>query len=466
MKTKILLLSTFLLLFGFTAKTQSLLIDDFEPTRELYWTPIGESVELNIVDNPLVAGINSSSKVLKISYKFSAANQYAGAILKNIDGLNVGNPNPAEDGNMRYAHVKFYKEISGGSAIKIQKENNDPADKAREIMTEIPIGQWVEIVFDFKVDPASNVDIENYKEVFIMANITGGLTEGQDVVVYIDDIKFNNDPNVSNGIPEPTDDIAVIDNFENGMVNFSSNNGEMGGMELSVVDNPNKSGVNVSNKVLSMKRIAGAANVRYAGMWAVLNEAFAPRCDMDKYSYAHYKLLQDVSGASANFKVESSKSGEPDIEVGPADDYVIKVGEWQDVVFDLTSAAGLYGTIVIMPDYLQEGDPLDPRPNHTLYVDDIMFTREKNATGINDVLAIVNSIHVTTQGNTAFIAFKLENTAPVAVTVYNVSGQMVNTQSLNGVSGTNQVAATIAESGVYFVQVKVGSKSLVSKFVK
>ena len=46
----------------------------------------------------------------------------------------------------------------------------------------------------------------------------------------------------------------LIDDFENGKLNFSSNGGEMGNFQYEVVTNPSKSGINTSEYVSLIHR--------------------------------------------------------------------------------------------------------------------------------------------------------------------------------------------------------------------
>lgn len=422
-------------------------VSDFENDEALYWNPIGGKDMIEIVDNPLKDDVNASNKVLKLT--LPKGETYAGAII-TVDNLPVGDA----AGHYRYGRVKFYKPQTGTSILKMQQGPNGD----REVSQTVEGGTWVDVAFAFNF--AANNDagaIGAYKEVYIIGNTTD--YEGDEFVMYIDDVMFTNPPlTINDGLPATTDELAVLDNFENGKVNFTQELKSMEGASFGVVDNPKKDKVNGSKKVLEIVRPQDAA--AWAGFYAQLNENAAPKCDMDKYRYARFKVLQDVAGASARFKVEFP--GGDNVEKEPLTSPE-KVNEWEEIIFDMDEAAGLYPQVVVMPDFA------DNRPVHTVYIDDIMFSKELDVetpgTSV-ELLSVANSLRTVIDGNRIDVLFFAKTDAAMTLSIYDATGRTITVQQVNAEAGENRVSLNIERSGIFLVKVSRGNKSVISKFCK
>lgn len=423
-------------------------ISDFEgEDGKLYWNPIGAGVKLEIVDNPLKDDINGSSKVLKMT--LPKAERFAGAII-TVENLLVGDT----EGHYRYGQVKFYKPEEGTSILKLQK---GPNNVSREVSKTISAGAWVNASFDFNFTGNNDADaVGAYGEVFIIGNTT--LYEAEEFVMYIDDVVFSNElPAIDDGLPASTDKLAVLDNFENGRVNFADVLNAMEGASFHVVDNPVIDAVNGSGKVLEVVRPEGKP--AWVGFYAKLNANAIPKCDMDKYRYARFKLLQDMAGASASFKVEIPNGG-ASVEKAPIDS-PSKVGEWEELIFDMEGAEGLYPQVVIMPDYAES------RLEHSVYIDDIMFSSELDISGTSvELLTVANTIRTIVDGNRVHVLFQAADDAVMSLSMFDTTGRMITTRQVNAATGENRVSLSVEGSGVFFVKVSTDNKGVVSRFYK
>lgn len=263
---------------------------------------------------------------------------------------------------------------------------------------------------------------------------------------------------INDGLPATTDELAVLDNFENGKVNFTQELKSMEGASFGVVDNPKKDKVNGSKKVLEIVRPQDAA--AWAGFYALLNENAAPKCDMDKYRYARFKVLQDVAGASARFKVEFP--GGDNVEKEPLTSPE-KVNEWEEIIFDMDEATGLYPQVVVMPDFA------DNRPVHTVYIDDIMFSKELDVETPGssvELLSVANSLRTVIDGNRIDVLFFAKTDAAMTLSIYDATGRTITVQQVNAEAGENRVSLNIERSGIFLVKVSRGNKSVISKFCK
>ena len=418
-------------------------VSDFENDEALYWNPIGEGVKLEVVDNPLADEVNASAKVLKMT--LPKGESYPGAII-TVDDLPVGDA----EGHYRCGRVKIYRPQDGVSILKLQK---GPDGAIREVSQTIRGGAWVDASFEFNFTAMGDeAAVGTYGEVFVIGK-TEELVD-EEVVMYIDDVRFTNEvPAVDDGLPPSTDELAVLDNFENGLVNFTGALQPMEGASLQVVDNPKPDAVNGSRKVLEVKRPEGKP--AWVGFWGQLNATAAPKCDMDKYRYARFKVLQDVACDSASFKVEVQ--GDKFLEKKSP---ITKVNEWEEIIFDMEAAEGTYPVVAIMPDYAEN------QPAHSVYVDDIMFSKELNAdipgTGI-DLLQTAGTVRTLATGTGVEVLFRTEVSASIGLNVYDTNGRLLATHTMQATPGDNRAVLDLQAEGILLLKLTMGTQSLVSK---
>lgn len=152
----------------------------------------------------------------------------------------------------------------------------------------------------------------------------------------------------------------VLDDFENGQVNFTTevHVNPSAHFDIAVVDNPVKAGINTSNKVWEWKRYdAGAENKVWAGFWAMLTNEIP-----DGYHRIEIKYLRKNITSQIKIKCEGAVNKEI-ASLTPA----VKTNEWETMVFDIY-ANGIKNIKVfgIFPDFYE---PIDV--NAMVYVDDI-----------------------------------------------------------------------------------------------
>ena len=155
-------------------------------------------------------------------------------------------------------------------------------------------------------------------------------------------------------------DNIVLDNFENGLVNFTTeiHGNPPASMNYTVVDNPVKTGINTSNKVWKWTRNDIAPdNVNWAGFWAVLTNAVPTG-----YHRVEVKYLRTNATSQLRMKCEGAINKEFD-PVKPAS----KTNEWETIVFDIY-ANGIknINVLSLFPDNYT---PVDL--NSIVYIDDI-----------------------------------------------------------------------------------------------
>jgi hypothetical protein len=157
------------------------------------------------------------------------------------------------------------------------------------------------------------------------------------------------------GLPD-----ILLDDFESGVVSFteSVNVNPPAHMDVAVVDNPVKAGINTSDKVWEWKRYdAESANVIWAGFWAILKNEIP-----NGYHRIEVKFLRKNATSQLKIKLEGAVTKEIS-SVTPA----TKTNEWETLVFDLTANEikniRVFG---MFPDFYE---PIDPTA--ITYIDDI-----------------------------------------------------------------------------------------------
>lgn len=144
--------------------------------------PGQSTADFQVVNNPLVAGINTSSKVVKFTRRTT------GADTEPWGGFwcNTINPNPDVTVN-KYIHVKILKDRNSQQKFKLE---NGAAGNLEifGMNAYTDVGQWQDIVFDFSAKTGT------YNTVAFMPDWLDPLAEGADQIIYFDDIVINSNP--------------------------------------------------------------------------------------------------------------------------------------------------------------------------------------------------------------------------------------------------------------------------------
>ncbi len=172
----------------------------------------------------------------------------------------------------------------------------------------------------------------------------------------------------------------VIENFESITMNLFS--GGTNGA-ISVVPNPDPTGINTSMYVAEMVR--GFDGDPWAGWYATLPTPI----DITANPYVHIKVWKPRISPVA-FKVEGGAGDSGD--VFPMNDQTT-TGAWEELVFDMSTspATGEYVKIVLIPDF---ENPLTLTEDITLYYDD-MYVNNDPTVGSEPVQMMENFEHIT-----------------------------------------------------------------------
>lgn len=174
--------------------------------------PGQSSADFVVVDNPLVAGINTSTKVVKFTRRTTGSDTepWGGFWCNAID------PDPDVTEN-KYVHVKILKNRTSQQKFKLETGTAGNLE-IYSTNSYTDVGQWQDLVFDFSSKTGT------YATVALMPDWQDPLVEGADQIIYFDDIVINNNPNPIvlsteddflkgqiNVYPNPSNGILTID---------------------------------------------------------------------------------------------------------------------------------------------------------------------------------------------------------------------------------------------------------------
>lgn len=160
-------------------------------------------------------------------------------------------------------------------------------------------------------------------------------------------------------ISQTSEDRVIMENYESLKMNpmEKGTNGK-----LTVVPNPDPSGINKSGYVVEFVRPFDGKP--WSGFYATLSTAV----DFTVNKYVHAKVWKSRI-SPVKFKIEG-----PDIEIKSMNTQKI-VNGWEDMVFDFSAATGNYTKITFQPD---AEDPLTLTSDITIYFDDFILNNNPN----------------------------------------------------------------------------------------
>jgi len=266
-----------------------------------------------------------------------------------------------------------------------------------------------------------------------------------DVDIYFDDIKINNNPN-------PITEFNGTIDFENGTTGpltlHIMGSGDYDNVEFHqvtetcmVVDNPDATGINTSSKVMKFIR-RGTTNggQPWGGFWANID----PKVDVTTNKYVHVKVLK-TRISPVKFKLEGTPTLETaSINIQP------DVNKWVDMVFDFTTLTGEYAILAFMPD---AEDPLAITDDMNIYFDDIIFNNDPTpiTTGVPEPKQMLQySIYPNPASGEVFVNVNSEISS---ISILNLIGQEVKTVQ-NVKMGVNNLNISNLKQGIYIIRIK------------
>ncbi len=327
-----------IMMIGFMGVSMAQTIENFESLK-MNLFDAGNTGTISVVPNPDPTGVNTSAYVAKMVISITGRKESAGwyATLST----------PVDMTANKYIHLKVWKPRLSPTGFKFEKTGGNSEDTFP--MTDVTeTGKWVELVYDFSTKPLVTGD---YVKIVLLPDFEKPYLGTTDVTLYFDDMFVNNDPAVGSAPAK------VMENFEIIPLTVMLNDPLTDQSSVTVVPNPDPTGVNLSGSVLKFVRSNNGL------IWSGF---FSPTpIDLTTNKYVHVKVWKNRI-STVKFKIEGGSGGLLEIEsMNPQ----TKMKAWEDMVFDFSARTGIQTTIVLMPDFT---DPILITANDTMYIDDII----------------------------------------------------------------------------------------------
>ena len=290
----------------FTAASAQLALPvDFESNSLTYaFTDFGGGNATRI-DNPQKNGINTSNKVVQM---VKGAGETWGGSWFALGG-------PIDFTTQKIMRMKVFSPRSGVKVL-LKVENATDPNKFEEVeITNTQANQWEDLTFDF----SGKINITNYqfsKIVVIFERGTAGNGSANFTFLF-DDIRQEASTN-----PDPVFPSLPVD-YESDAITYSFE-GFGGGATASRIDNPQKNGINTSNKV---GRVIKNGGEPWSGHWFMM----AANMDFSTNKVFKMKVFAPAVGTKVLFKVENATDG---AVAAQREVVTTKANEWEELSFD------------------------------------------------------------------------------------------------------------------------------------
>ncbi|WP_310556560.1 T9SS type A sorting domain-containing protein [Flavobacterium sp.] len=225
---------------------------------------------------------------------------------------------------------------------------------------------------------------------------------------------------------------------------FGNGNGESAA-DVTIVNNPNATGVNTSAKVARYVRRTDASATPFAAAFSGITD---PDPSFTVNKYVHVKVLK-TKLSPVKFKIEGGPGG--DFEVASTLPYAT-AGVWQDMVFHFPTATGVYPTVIFFPDF---EDPLTLNTgNIIIHFDEIYVsnspTPDNSSLAVNSNFLKSKVSIYPTQVTTVLNIVTEENLA--SISIFNIQGAKIY-ESKNLKLGSNQINTLALSNGLYIINI-------------
>ena len=405
------------------------IVDDYECQRNYTQIFYGAS-DLKVVNNPHLTPENGSLKVGEYKDPAGAGTEFAG----------IGIEFPAAPDLSVYNHLSMQVwSPTANVPFLFKLEGSGPAVEVFDTLTEA--NKW----YKFDVDFSKAIGTTNTKLV-IFTNVlsaTGGGT------YFFDNIRWARAG--YNGCIVDHQAVPTSLSFKY----FANGHLENEGYQFEIVDNPNASGINTSNKV--GKFVKAKDGAPFAGMYT--SPDLESPIDWKGVKTVRAKVHMDHVGNFA-VKVEGSATGAPAFEIPVAN---TKVNQWEELTFNFAAVPdnGEYKRLTLFFDLGIDATGTDV----TSYFDDIVIGA--GACGTSGTFSpSVASLRVSP--NPVSDLLRVENMDGLdRVEIFNIFGQRVASANTQGDNFTELNTAQFP-AGVYTLTGFDRSGHLVgnAKFVK
>jgi hypothetical protein len=328
----------------------------FEPPAVNVFTDFGGAISEAVADPT-----NASNTVVR-TIKPGGAEGWAGTT------LGAGNGAPSFTGGLPFSAtstrmtVRVWSPIANARVLlKVETAGNPDVFVETDAFTTVAAG-WQTLTFDF-ANPRPNDKPLNfgatYNVVSIFFNFLADGGAAGDLTFYWDDVAFADGSTLGEPGP-PASKVAFPVTFEDDLDWDAIFTGFDGG-SATVIDNPDKSGINTSNRVARFIKGAGAV---WAGAFFDINTTL----NLNMVAGATAHVWSPRANATVTLKLEVSTNGDQFFELTRP---IGAANTWTEVTFDLSTANKTfnYDRITVIFDLGTAGDG---SANYTFYLDNIL----------------------------------------------------------------------------------------------
>jgi len=313
----------------------------------------GGAEQSTIVTDPTL----STNKVAKV-IKTAAAELWAGTTVTAPAELGFASRIPFTVSNTKM-NVRVWSPVAGIPVRLKVEEHGDPTHSVETEATVTTASGWQTLEFNFLNQATGTAAINlsyNYDKLSIFFNFgTTGAATGERIY-YFDDVKFGE----AGTVVTPTLPVLPLD-FESSTINYTFT--DFNGGAVTVLNNPQSSGLNTSSKVAKMVKSVGEV---YGGSYITL----AGPIDFSTNKIFKMKVFAPRVGTKVLLKVENETDAAISFE---REVLTTQANAWEDMTFNFTAinATNQYSKVVLIFDLGTMGDGT---PNFTYLFDDVRLT--------------------------------------------------------------------------------------------
>jgi|GEM_PF-1294658 len=383
--------------------------------------------------------------------KTDGAETWAGTTVGDETGFAA--PIPFEPGSTTMSVRVWSPTADIPVRLKVEDVNDPTVSVETEAMTTVA-EEWETLVFDFS-NQADGTEAINFDASYTKASIFFNFgSEGEGLTYYWDDMELGENGDVT---PPEGVTVSLPITFEEDDIDWENAFVDFDGGSATVIDNPDQSELNPSDRVAQMVKGAGQP---WGGSYMNLTEPIVT--DDDPISMMVWAPRENTT---VLFKIENSDDPSLFYEVEQS---IPASGEWTEMSFDLSGAdSGVdYDRLVLIFDLGTEGDG---SADFTWYFDNIDYETATNIVDdFNEIPAelSLNQNYPNPFNPTTQITFALPENSDVRLDVYNITGQRVASlvnQPMSAGSHSITFDASGLSSGIYFYRLQNGTNILTRK---
>jgi hypothetical protein len=309
----------------------------FESTNINYAFTDFDGGNATVIDNPQKNGLNTSNRTGRMVK--NAGQPWGGSLISLDAPINFSQ-------NKIFRMKVFSPRVGAKVLLKVENQTNASINFEKEVTTTVA-NAWEDLTFDYSAINTAN----QYQKIVLIFELGTPGDGSANFTFLFDDIRLT-----AGGSSGTTLNVPL--NFESTTLQYAWL--DFDGGNTTVIDNPDKSGINTSNKVSRMVKNSGQP---WGGSYLTLDGPI----DFSLSKTFTVKVWSPRAGAKMLLKVENKDNTNQNFE---KEVLTTKANEWETLTFDYSAinTANKYDRIVVIFDLGTVGDGT---ANFTWYFDDI-----------------------------------------------------------------------------------------------